>query len=94
MGLGFSKPASEASSRRLEFSNWLGRPVAEGLGFGNWLVRLVARGLGFGNQLHTIVVRCIKLAKKSIQQQRAGWTSGLGLGPEEQWSWVRILLNL
>ena len=94
MGLGFGKPASEASSRGLGFGNRLGRLVAEGLGFGNKLVRLVARGLGFGNQLHTIVVRCIKLAKNSIHQRRAGWTSGLVLGLEERWSWVRILLNL
>ena len=35
MGLGFGKPASEASSRGLGFGNRLGRLVAGGLGFGN-----------------------------------------------------------
>ena len=51
-------------------------------------MRLVARGLDFGNQLRTIVERCIKLAKNSVQQQRARWLSGPELGLEEWWSWI------
>ena len=42
----------------------------EGFGFGLWVVTRVS----------IIVARCINLAKKSIQQRRAGWLSGLGLG--------------